>query len=391
MLQPSGASSTRPLPEDAGYDSANVGTWLWRQGSADVDIGAPAQPTAWWINFGSFVSGLGNGVTRLVGFTGFGTLGGGNLTAQVDGDAGQLARLVGSRYDINVNARPQGLALAVGGTGRVAPDGSISLTGGGDLDVRVSGAINPIGVSALNHANGVVTNLRGHTEIKAATIGAIDLIYGSTSTQHTPNETRAFDAFRSTRGIARGGFTLVPGDATFSLYSLSDQVTQDVADPGRLPLEFYSPYVSKSAINGYGWSWFTLWTNRTAIDMVSAGGNLTPLTSMVGTVTDEGIVYPSILRAVAPSGSLYYGQAVRFYQADSSVSPTPLLLAPSASGGELQFLAADSIFAGVFTVSPSSAPTSTMPTPQRPAYLAWLYPIGVIRVDGGRPQLCGGR
>ncbi|VVD78099.1 Heme/hemopexin-binding protein [Pandoraea iniqua] len=376
LLQPSGASSTRPLPEDAGYDSANVGTWLWRQGSADVDIGAPAQPTAWWINFGSFVSGLGNGVTRLVGFTGFGTLGGGNLTAQVDGDAGQLARLVGSRYDINVNARPQGLALAVGGTGRVAPDGSISLTGGGDLDVRVSGAINPIGVSALNHANGVVTNLRGHTEIKAATIGAIDLTYGSTATQHTPNETRAFDAFRSTRGIARGGFTLVPGDATFSLYSLADQVTQDVADPGRLTLEFYSPYVSKSAINGYGWSWFTLWTNRTAIDMVSAGGNLTPLTSMVGTVTDEGIVYPSILRAVAPSGSLYYGQAVRFYQADSSVAPMPLLLAPSASGGELQFLAADSIFAGVFTVSPSSAPTSTMPTPQRPAYLAWMYPIG---------------
>ncbi|MCF3998209.1 hypothetical protein L2E47_51640, partial [Pseudomonas aeruginosa] len=38
----------RPLPP-----SAAVGNWLWRQGSADRE----GVPTAWWVNFGSYVRG----------------------------------------------------------------------------------------------------------------------------------------------------------------------------------------------------------------------------------------------------------------------------------------------------------------------------------------------
>ncbi|MCE4059574.1 filamentous hemagglutinin family protein [Pandoraea sputorum] len=364
ILQPSPASNLRPLPGDGGYDSADVATWLWRQGSADVNIGTQAQPTAWWINFGSFVSGMGNGVTRLVGFTGIGTLGGGNLTAQIDGDAGQLTRRVGSRYDIGVNARPQSLVLAIGSTGRVASDGSMTLTGGGDLDLRVSGAVNPMGTQGIDHSNGLLTNLRGHSEIKAGQIGAIDLVYGSASFAHNTNETRAFDAFRSTLAYARGGFTLVPGDTTFNVSSLSDQVTADVADPGRLPMEFYSPYVDKSGVNGYGWSWFSLWTKHTAINMTSAGGNIAPNVTSVNTNTDEGIVYPSILRVSAMSGSLFSNGVI------------PMMLAPSPTGSQLQYLAADSIYASGSATSPSSAPMSAIATPQRPAYLAWMSPIG---------------
>ncbi|VVE49091.1 Heme/hemopexin-binding protein [Pandoraea communis] len=374
ILQPSAWISQRPLPGDGGYDSASVSNWLWRQGSDGVATGTQAQPTAWWINFGSFVSAFGGGVSRLIGFTGFGTLGGGNLTAQVDGDAGQLTRLVGSRFSGVVNPRPQGLVLAVASTGRVAADGSMTLTGGGDLDLRVSGAVNPVGSNVLDHANGVVSNLRGHTEIKAGQLGTIDLVYGNAWSQHTAGETRAFDPFRSTRGDMRGGFTLVPGDSTFNLSTLSDQVTHDVADPGRLPMEYASPYVSKTGIFGSGWSWFTLWTDRTAIDMVTAGGNLTPVNTSVGTLTDEAVMYPATLRAVAASGSLYYSKPGLVQGATNDAFP--ILLAPSSAGGQLQFLAADSIYAGGFTVSQSGASKRAIATPQRPAYLSWLLPVG---------------
>ncbi|WP_237171284.1 filamentous haemagglutinin family protein [Pandoraea pulmonicola] len=379
QLMPSPATNQRPLVGDGGYDSGEVGNWLWRQGSGAVATGTQGQPTAWWINFGSFTAELSGGPTRLLGFTGFGTLGGGNLTAQVDGDAGQLTRLVGSRFDVNVNSRPQGVVLAVGSTGRVAPDGGMTLTGGGDLDVRVGGVVNPIGTNPLNRSNGVVTNLRGHTEIKASQIGTIDLAYGAQAAQQTPGDTRAFDAFRSTRAYPGGGFTLVPGDSTFNLSTLSDQVTQDVADPGRVLQPYASPYVSpnadKAGMGGGGSSWFTLWTGRTALDMFSAGGNVTPITSPVGTITDEAVVYPSILRVVSASRNLFYGKAAGTSQADEYPA-TPLVLAPSANGGQLQFLAADSIYAGGFTVSRSGAAMGAIATPQRPAYSAWVQAVG---------------
>jgi hypothetical protein len=103
-------------------------------------------------------------------------------------------------------------------------------------------------------------------------------------------------------------------------------------------MDYSSPYVSKSGVSGSGWSWFTLWTDRTAVDMLSAGGNLTPFSKNVGTLTDEALPYPSILRAVAASGSLYYGVAAVRETTVSSDS-TPVVLAPSSTGGQLQFLA----------------------------------------------------
>src|SRR5690606_204421 len=96
---------------DIGYTFANtrqqiastaVGNWLWRQGTGSVEAGADAVPTAWWINFGTYVAGGANGSRDeygswlfgndpfLVGFTGVGTLGGGNLTVEADGDAGMI-------------------------------------------------------------------------------------------------------------------------------------------------------------------------------------------------------------------------------------------------------------------------------------------------------------
>lgn len=77
----------------------------------------------------------------LVGFTGFGTLGGGNLSMRTGGDAGNIApRGDGSIPSSgNLNPRSQGLVLAVAGTGRLTSDGALQLGGGGDLNVRIGG------------------------------------------------------------------------------------------------------------------------------------------------------------------------------------------------------------------------------------------------------------
>ena len=361
-----GSGSTRPNPGDLGYDTASVGNWLWRQGNGSVSTGTQAQPAAWWINFGSYTAAQNGKADLMVGFTGFGTLGGGNLDVQVAGDAGVLDQMAGSLLDPRSNSRSQGLVFAVGSTGRVGTDGRLQLTGGGDLNLRVSGALNPNSVFATGHLNGAVVNLRGHAQIDSGAIGRIDLLYGNGAPVQSPGETRAYDSFKSTRGSAIGGLTLMPGDATFDVRTLGDLVVMDVADPGRTPMMSVSPF-KNGATNGSGKSWFTLWTANTAIDVWSSGGNLTPLVSEIE--TDLAVVYPSILRAVAASGSLYYGEAMRLDSGNYDGSyRSALLLAPGVNS-ELQFLAGDSIYGGDLTVSRSGASSTAMATPLRPAFM----------------------
>ncbi|MGP1614464.1 MAG: hemagglutinin, partial [Pollutimonas bauzanensis] len=262
--------NTRPVSTDKGYATGDVGNWLWRQGSGSVATGAQAHPAAWWINFGSYTAAV-YGADQMAGFTGFGTLGGGNVDVQVGGDAGVVAKLAGSAYDQNINPRSQGLVLAVASTGRVAADGRMQLTGGGDLEVRVGGALNPASEFSSGTLNGALVNLRGHAGLESAQLGSIALIYGNSSFQHVPKESRAFDSFRATRAEALGGVALVPGDATFSIGTLGDQVVQEVIDPGRVTTMSFSPFLNSAGVNGRGESWFTLWTDRTSLDVFSAG------------------------------------------------------------------------------------------------------------------------
>jgi len=397
VMDVASTSVGRPNTVDMGYDSANVGDWLWRQGSGGVATGGQAQPTAWWINFGSYTPALGVNAggaplaDQMVGFTGFGTLGGGNLNVQVNGDAGLVNTLAGSTLGVGVNPRSQGLVLAVGSTGRVAADGSVQVTGGGDLTLQVGGMLNPASTVSFGHQNGTVVDLRGHVQIDASTLGSVSLMYGNQVLQQSPGEVRPFDVFTSTLGQAAGGLTLVPGDATFNVATLGDLVVQDVADPGRVALASDSPFFSNSGVNGVGVSWFTLWTPHTAIDLFSAGGNLTPFTNVgtaqtrtsVGLGTDNAIVYPSILRAVAANGSLYYGAAAN--PLDAGTFKSPLLLAPS-DDSQLQFLAGDSIYAGGFTISQSSAASDAMATPQRPAFIGTNLALNTIIANNLSPD-----
>ncbi|MGC3580508.1 filamentous hemagglutinin family protein [Pseudomonas aeruginosa] len=372
---------------NAGYDSAAVGNWLWRQGSGST--AGTADRTAWWINFGTYARQPGGdgaaAATQQLGFTGIGTLGGGDLSLKVAGDAGVIEARTSS-VPQETSQRSQGLVLAVGGSGRVGADGQLTLSGGGDMDVRIGGALNPLTpFDQGSSLYGAMVNLRGNAQVRATSLGGIDLIYGRLDSDQVPGERRAYDPFVSTLGLANGGPTLVPGDATFSLNSLGDLVLQGVVDPGRTPLMNGTPYTSASGVEGYGLSGFSLWTERTAIDLTSAGGNLTPVSrGRTEQDTDSALVYPAKLSAVALTGSLYYGNAT--LRSNARSDRTALVLAPS-SQGRLDLLAGDSIYAGGYSISRSGASAGSLATPLNPSYQGYTgitLQVDNLSSDGSR-------
>ncbi|WP_312466806.1 filamentous hemagglutinin family protein [Stutzerimonas nitrititolerans] len=421
----------RPLRGQS--SSANLGNWLWRQGTGDTASVEP-MPTSWWINFGSYVPGgtltnafyqyadhpVSDGevesVPELIGFTGFGTLGGGNLTVDVMGDAGMLA-LRGDGAD--QAPRSQGLALAVGSTGRVTADGELLLTGGGDMSVRIGGDLNP-GLQARATGNeqntdltGAWTNLRGALLANAGALGGIALNYGSTLQANDAKETRAYDPFTSTQGRASGGPVLMLGDAVASLSTRGDLVLSGTGDPGRVAVEAGPAYdynggsyptageAAYRLSGGAAVSWFSLWTENTAINLFSAGGNLTPSVqasapSGNGQATGGRYIFPSQLASVAANGSIFLGSSAAYVssatEAGRNQLQQSLLLAPSVNGS-LELLAGDSIYAGGYAVNQSGAGIDVVPTPLRPAFALFTnsLTIGVsnLSADAIRPDLGG--
>ena len=369
--------------------SVAVGNWLWRQGTGNSDV-----PTAWWINFGSYATqplpdqSVDSGAF-LVGFTGFGTLGGGNISLRAGADAGML-KVMGD--SANLYPRGQGLIVAVGSTGRVGSDGSLQLTGGGDMDIRIGGSVNPSlqaragqsGVGIAQHdLQGALINLRGSARLSAGALGGINLQYGAAAHVQDVREVRPYDPFTATLGSASGGLVLIPGDSGMSLGTRGDLVLGGAADPGRVRLQNSTPFTTDDGVvhDGGGLSGFSLWTDHTAIDLFSAGGNLTPSTQLGETTglgpvigrntspTDGRFVYPSILRAVAAQGSIYAGPSA-VYSQGSGVAPATaysLLLAPS-SAGQLELLAHDSIYAGGYAINQSGASPLAIATPFAPAF-----------------------
>ncbi len=377
LLLRAGGDLTGDLWQAIGYSeevrdgqkpNADPANWLWRQGHAPgSDAGA-----AWWINFGTYVTSNNypnfeyDRLPFLVGFTGYGTLGGGDLRVEVGGNAGAIDRMGGP--DNLRPSRSQGLVLAVGSTGRVNAQGDLMLTGGGDLDARIGGGLNPnllatatdIGSSGSSltsapQLDGLIANLRGNVAVSAASIGNIQLQYGPFANAQNPREVRPYNPFTTTKADSLGGPTLLPGDSTFTLTARGDLVVGGVIEATRRE-------TVDQGLNAPLIPWFSLWSDRTAIDLFAAGGNLTPGNAKLkisGTNTD--LSYPSILRAVAPSGSLYADEA--------------LILAPSPNG-QLEWLVGKSIYGGV--VSRSSADPAIVTTPFRPATMATLHPQAFI-------------
>ena len=390
-------------------DTSDIGTWLWRQGSGSTGGGVP---TAWWINFGTYVPGtegpdLYSGMPFLSGFTGIGTLGGGNLLLQAGGDAGMLA----SRADPGGEFAPrsQGLNVAVGSTGRVTPDGKLLLTGGGDLDIRIGGGLNPVAeVRSFDSnsdrpnpntrferqvpgLNSTLTNLRGALRLEAGAVGGIELRFDRAD----PKESRPYETYTAGTAIASGGPILVPGDSGVRIDARGDVVLGGVADAGRVKqLANGTPFSYQGVERkGEGWSWFSLWTPATAIDLFSAGGNLTPTSSWINATagdnhapSDGRFVMPSVLRAVAASGSLYYGNASLGRLGDGGKVDMPqngVILAPSpvapqfvrTGTGQLEMLAADSIHAAGYPITQSGADPRLLPSPFNPGFVGASEPV----------------
>ncbi len=399
--------------------SVGVGNWLWRQGSGSANGGDT--PTAWWINFGSYTrapADFKDTTPLLVGFTGFGALGGGNVSVRTDGDAGNIEAR-GSRS----NPRSQGLVVAVGSTGRVAADGGMTLTGGGDIDLRIGGALNPTqnargGVSSTNgptpyygdpaiDMQGALINLRGNVQFSGGAIGGLDLRYSSQPALRDAKDSRGYDPYESSLASATGGLALIPGDAVIRLDTRGDLVVGGASDPGRVALQNSTPFRLRDGtqIDGGGYSWFSMWTANTAIELSSAGGNLTPsrqtshsaqgLALQTGrntSASDARYWYPSILRATAYDGSIYAGVSAGYLNAEDGGLPYSLTLAPGARG-QLELLAGNSIYAGGYAINRSGADPASVANVLAPAFAGYtsqatsavtLSNQGANGIDGAR-------
>lgn len=422
-----GGAQAQPTPTTTygkPHSSNFVGNWLWRQAGPDT-----SQPAAWWINFGAYAavsngwsttSSLWDRRPNVVGFTGLGTLGGGNVNLDVGGDAGVLSSrgFHNSGVQGGVSARSQALNIAVGSTGRVSSDGKqLHLTGGGDVTIRIGGALNPLSGylnasrmgsgtmrGLLNDLNGTLVNLRGRLDLVAGSIGRVEPAFNDTQIAFA--DPRGVLPYSPVSARSSGGLVVVPGDAQISLAARGDLVLGGAGDAGRLDLINEVPYVNPAdgiSLPGGGVGWFTLWTPNTTIDLASAGGDLTPSTqplyasdsSSAGATTTNrysndivsndvhaiqgGVrtfgfyIYPSVLRAQALDGSIYMGT--------SSLSANKsLLLAPSPNG-ELELLAGESIFAGnsvgALAVHMSGAAMSTLATPRNPGFKGYEVRAGL--------------
>lgn len=379
LLAVQGGMSGYATNRDFAYQrvgSGSLGNWLWRQGGygvsengVSVALGQDV-PTAWWINFGGYVPNNSSALNDFVGFNGpllegfmgIGALGGGNLTVRAGGDAGVTQDwgrgLDGSSDTSRVRISSSGLHFAVGGTGRVTSvtrtagivtDGSVVQTGGGDIDIRLGGVLNPGAASNMpSDLAGSVTNLRGQVSILSGGVGA-----GAYSAAVDVLDPRLPDPLRTAFHLPSGGLTLVIGDADVRVDTRGDLILAGVGDPGSTQTSIGG--VSVGYVNAAGQfvrpdglvmqTSFSLWRDDTSISLFSAGGDVTPITAASGNgaARDGRYWYPPILRVTAAEGSIRWS-AERCDDNCSGGIP-PLELAPS-SMGLVEYLAGTSILGG---------------------------------------------
>jgi hypothetical protein len=251
------------------------------------------------------------------------------------------------------------LNFAVGGTGRVTSvtrtagvvtDGAVVQTGGGDIDIRLGGTLNPAAaMNMMSELAGGVTNLRGQTSILAGGVGD-----GRYNIYRDVLDPRRFDPARTPFHQATGGITLILGDADARIDTRGDLILAGVGDPGSTPMSIGG--VSAGYVDAGGRyvrpdgltmrTSFSLWREDTGISLFSAGGDVTPIHKGMGDAEarDGRYWYPPILRVTAAEGSIYWN-ADRCDDYSCSAGILPLELAPSAVG-QVQFLAGTSILAG---------------------------------------------
>jgi filamentous hemagglutinin family protein len=338
------APSNQELLQITVTDTDAVGSWLWRQGGA-------GQLGAWWIEYGSLnlTSGSvqsGTPTVQYTGFQGIGTLGGGNLTVNTGGNA-------------------SGLNLVVASNGRVQANGTLVQNGGGEMAVKIGGALNFLPPGGFSHyyqdGGGVISDLRGNTSLSAGSVGNIVPQFATLAGQ----DPRFLPPLVSEAANFGNGIDLLPGDGTVTVNARGDLVIDGAGNPGTVqnmtnstPVDFVNGNKKINRANG-GNTDFSLWTASTGIGMFSAGGDVAPVesNSIPGNQnTEANNFYPANLLVTSQNGNIYLGNP---FQTSS------LELAPSANG-QLQLLAAGSIIGNGMSVSMSGAALSTVATPFNP-------------------------
>ncbi|MGY3529681.1 filamentous hemagglutinin family protein [Bradyrhizobium sp. USDA 4452] len=334
-------------------DSNLTANWLRLQGG-----GASADPAAWWINFGSLAKTYPYSISQqLIGFQGIGTLGGGNLTVTAGGNAGVTGN--GST----------GLDLAVASTGRVLANGTLVETGGGNLVVRIGGGLNPVvprtpdGQGQVPDYFGSITNLRGDTTVSAGSVGA--LAVNTWSSNFVSYDPRAADPNVFKRSLKTPGPLVMPGDGSVSITTRGDLVLGGAGDAGMAsPVDLNGiAYTVRNAdgtttLQSRGQSNFTLWTPATAIDLYAAGGDA----AVLGGISFGGTAFfPGTLIVAAANGD------IRFLEPAAGGGVPTIELMPSPRG-QLELLAAGSIYGTSQAVAMSGADMSTLATPFNPVF-----------------------
>jgi filamentous hemagglutinin family protein len=263
--------------------------WLNRQGNLDRNLafgpyslengyvdGQPvpimerAQQSSWWINYGEFQQGVA-------------AFGGGNVKVRAGGDLGNLVVALTSNMRMR-GGRTPGEAM------------QMEVRNGGAMTVDAGGAIR----------GGQYYVARGAGEITA----------GETAV--------GFDVTVARSGAQTQVFPIAPvlalGDATLSLRTAGDLRLQSVIDP--LLVRYGDGYVPDSPsgrMRDYG-AYMSGYTERSALNLASAGGDVTLVNQAVfafrdlvltdATTPADGLVgmganrYPASTHAVAMNGSL---------------------------------------------------------------------------------------
>lgn len=322
-----------------GRSTDDIGRWLWRQGGSEL-----GQSTAWGINFGQYRFDAVTFSPQLVGFNGIGTLGGGDVTVIAGGDAGSTTNFEttqpGAPYTTTA------LNVVVGGSGRVDADSRLTQTGGGTLKLQVGGRLNTgLDNELVTPGTGRVMNVRGDAKISAGSIGqTLETGYGL----KTDSDPRAADTRTPLDRHGYGALGLSIGDGVATIETRGDLNVLTAQDAGRAPLRGGETSASDGSVTGGGATSFTLWTDRSAIDLFAGGGDIFQHTQGQN---DTRLKYdPGRFTAVAANGSIVLGG---------------LLLAPSHDG-DLQLLARENFFG---SASMSSGSSDSLSTPQRPVWV----------------------
>ena len=369
LISAQGNVTGRITPNDVNnrfVDTDSIGNWLWRQGGG----GLATDPTAWWINFGTYAQtdAVNKGDASFIGFQGIGTLGGGNLTVIAGGNAGLLTANASTSLD-----------LAVASTGRILPDGTLIQTGGGDLTVKIGGTLNPAAPGSVTsltpNAFGSIADLRGNIVIEAGSYGEIAANqFGDGLTSVDP---RPLPPGTTKNGAMTAGPIVTPGDGTVSITTRGDLALGGAGDAGMdppldqngTPFTLANPDGSTTFVAGGATSSFTLWRPTTAIALYSAGGAVSPMTGSYDnnlTASNSVGFYPGTLIVAAANGDIRFQDP---FSIARGINTLELMPSPT---GQLELLAGGTIYGADQVLGMSGADMSALATPFHPWFSAVL-------------------